>query len=103
MQVYKSPSKMKFKLVNKPRPEPKKIKDLKRGDTFMFRDSPYMKVDVSLYQAIKDSPHFNEIDTSLNNALAVVNLATGRVFIPSDDELEQEAVLINITGDVEYI
>ncbi len=103
MQTYKSPSDMKLKVVNKPRPEPKKLRELKRGATIMFRESPHMVVEVNLYHAIKSHSRFTSIDKAVKDSFCVLNLGTGRVYVPNDEEMEQPTIMLNMEATAEYI
>jgi hypothetical protein len=66
-----------------------KLSDAKRGETFLRDGAVCMRVDVSAYQAMKNSNETikDAVHDALKDSIFIINLQTGRVFIgnPIDD------------------
>lgn len=95
IKVFKSPSKIKFTLAKNAHASPV-LGDAKRGDTFLLNDSVHMRVDVSLYQVIKDFVNSAHIQDVTRNAVYVLNLQTGRAYV-SDPANPVEWVKVAMT------
>lgn len=100
MKSFKRPSKIKFTFVGFDKARPKTIGECTFGDTIMFRESPHMVVEVSAWHATKHLPNVDQVKAALKDAPFVLNMATGRVYVITNEEVDEEAVFIDVKAEV---
>jgi hypothetical protein len=109
LATFKSPSKIEF-VVNTPKRLKKpRLKDAKRGETFLWqadhgRHDPAicMLTSVSAYRALVDagvlSAIHKDVAELLSDAIWITNLQTGRTFVVQDCEIEYVKVKMIVEG-----
>lgn len=101
IKIFKSPSKIVFKLSKSADIKPK-LKNTKRGETFLLNEAVCMRADVSPFQAIKDIPSdaYNLVKDAFTDYCWITNLQTGRTFIScGEQDIEYVKVVMTLEGE----
>lgn len=102
LRVYKTPSQIKFTVVEPDDSEQPMLSQAKRGNTFLREGAICMAVDCNINPKLLDNMHESIqgiLHKTLNGLFWVCNLQSGRVYASEDMPIKWVKLTVHVDGE----